>query len=173
MLANAKVLVTGPAGQIAFPLAAHLAQTNDVWGIARFTDAPARARVEAVGVRTVACDLATGDFAGLPDDFDYVLHLATFRNGGLDYDQALRVNAEGTHLLLAHCRAAKAALVMSTVLRGRPALRLCPINPTTNVDEITETIARLTRFSLAAADRTRALYRPARDHGASGERLDV
>ena len=65
------------------------------------------------------------------------------------------------------------ALVMSTVLRGRPALRLCPINPTTNVDEITETIARLTRFSLAAADGTRALYRPARDHGANGERLDV
>ena len=121
MLANAKVLVTGPAGQIAFPLAAHLAQTNDVWGIARFTDAPARARVEAVGVRTVACDLATGDFAGLPDDFDYVLHLATFRNGGLDYDQALRVNAEGTHLLLAHCRAAKAALVMSTAEVYRPA----------------------------------------------------
>ena len=65
------------------------------------------------------------------------------------------------------------ALVMSTVLRGRPALRLCPINPTTNADEITETIARLTRFSLAAADGTRALYRPARDHGASGERLDL
>ena len=44
------------------------------------------------------------------------------------------------------------ALVMSTVLRGRPALRLCPINPATNADEIVETIARLTRFSLAAAE---------------------
>ena len=121
MLANAKVLVTGPAGQIAFPLAAHLAQHNDVWGIARFADTSARDRVEAVGVRTVAGDLATGDFSGLPDDFDYVLHLATFRNGGLDYDQAMRVNAEGTHLLLAHCRAAKAALVMSTAEVYRPA----------------------------------------------------
>ena len=44
------------------------------------------------------------------------------------------------------------ALVMSTVLRGQPALRLCPINPATNADEITETIARLTTFSLAAAE---------------------
>jgi nucleoside-diphosphate-sugar epimerase len=121
MLRNAKILVTGPAGQIAFPLAAYLAEHNEVWGLARFGDAAARARVESVGVRTVACDLASGDFSGVPADFDYVLHLATFRNGGLDYDQAMRVNAEGTHLLLAHCRAAKAVLVMSTAEVYRPA----------------------------------------------------
>ena len=39
------------------------------------------------------------------------------------------------------------ALVMSTTLRGRPALRLCPINPATTPDEIRETIARLGRFA--------------------------
>ncbi len=39
------------------------------------------------------------------------------------------------------------ALVMSTMLRGRPALRLCPINPGTTAAEIDETIARLQRFS--------------------------
>jgi nucleoside-diphosphate-sugar epimerase len=33
---------------------------------------------------------------------------------GLDYDFAIRANAEGTGLLLHHCRNAKAALVMST-----------------------------------------------------------
>jgi nucleoside-diphosphate-sugar epimerase len=120
MLRDAKILVTGPAGQIAFPLAAHLAEHNEVWGVARFADAAARARVEAAGVRTVACDLASGDFRELPDDFDHVLHLATFRNGGLDYDQAMRVNAEGTHLLLAHCRRAKSVLVMSTAEVYRP-----------------------------------------------------
>jgi nucleoside-diphosphate-sugar epimerase len=120
MLRNAKILVTGPAGQIAFPLATHLAEHNEVWGVARFADPATRARVEAVGVRTVACDLSSGDFHGLPDDFDHVLHLATFRNGGLDYDQAMRVNAEGTHLLLAHCRQAKSVLVMSTAEVYRP-----------------------------------------------------
>ena len=121
MLRNAKILVTGPAGQIAFPLAAYLAEHNEVWGLARFGDAVTRARVESVGVRTVACDLGSGDFSNVPADFDYVLHLATYRNGGLNYDEAMRVNAEGTHLLLAHCRAAKAVLVMSTAEVYRPA----------------------------------------------------
>lgn len=114
MLEGKKILVTGPAGQIAFPLASTLAQSNEVWGIARFTDPVARERVESAGVRAHAGDLATGEFAGLPDDFDYVLHLATYRSGGLDYDQALRVNAEGTQLLLEHCRSSAAVLVMST-----------------------------------------------------------
>jgi nucleoside-diphosphate-sugar epimerase len=120
MLSGEKILVTGPAGQIAFPLAAHLAQHNEVWGIARFGDRSSRERVEAAGITTRVCDLASGDFRGLPDDFTYVLHLATFRHGGLDYDQAMRVNAEGTHLLLAHCRKAKAALVMSTAEVYKP-----------------------------------------------------
>lgn len=43
------------------------------------------------------------------------------------------------------------ALVMSTILRGRPALRLCPIHPATLPAEIRETIARLGRHSAAAA----------------------
>ena len=43
------------------------------------------------------------------------------------------------------------ALVMSTMLKRRPALRLCPIHPATTPDEIRETVARLERFSQAAA----------------------
>lgn len=117
-----KILVTGPAGQIAFPLAAALAADNDVWGIARFGDPATRERVEAAGITTRAVDLASGDFSDLPDDFDHVLHLATFRRGGLDYDQAMRVNAEGTHLLLEHCRSARSVLVMSTFEVYRPQL---------------------------------------------------
>jgi nucleoside-diphosphate-sugar epimerase len=120
MLEGEKILVTGPAGQIAFPLASTLARHNEVWGIARFADPSQRERVEAAGIVARACDLASGDFGDLPTDFDYVLHLATFRNGGLDYDQAMRVNAEGTHLLLEHCHAAKAALIMSTAEVYKP-----------------------------------------------------
>ena len=41
-----KILVTGPAGQIAFPLAARLASDNEVWGIARFGDPKTRERIE-------------------------------------------------------------------------------------------------------------------------------
>ncbi len=109
-----KILVTGAAGQIGFPLAEHLAKTNEVWGLARFSDATAHARVEAAGIRPIRCDLAGGEFSELPDDFDYVLHLAVKQGPGTDTDDALRVNAEGTGLLMAHCRAAKAFLLMST-----------------------------------------------------------
>jgi nucleoside-diphosphate-sugar epimerase len=120
VLSGEKVLVTGPAGQIGYPLARYLAQHNEVWGIARFGDADARARVDALGVTTRACDIAAGDFTGVPDDFTYVVHLAAFQGPGLDFDHAIRVNAEGTGLLLAHCRRAKGALVMSTHSVYRP-----------------------------------------------------
>jgi nucleoside-diphosphate-sugar epimerase len=120
MLHNEKILVTGPAGQIAFPLAAYLAADNDVWGIARFSQPGTRERVEAAGVTTRVCDLASGDYGDLPDDFTYVLHLATFRRGGLDYDEAMRTNAEGTQLLFQHCRQAKAIMVMSTAEVYKP-----------------------------------------------------
>jgi nucleoside-diphosphate-sugar epimerase len=120
VLSGKKILITGPAGQIAFPLAAYLAERNDVWGIARFGDPASRQRVEDAGVTTRAIDLGSGDFGDLPDDFDHVLHLATFRQGGMDYDSAMRVNAEGTHLLLHHCRTAQSVLVMSTAEVYKP-----------------------------------------------------
>ena len=112
-LFGAKILITGPAGQIAFPLSEELARTNEVWGIARFGDPTTRERCEAVGVKTRSVDLADPDFNGLPDDFDYVLHLAIFQTGGTDYDHAIRVNAEGTGLLMSRFRNAKAILISS------------------------------------------------------------
>ena len=36
-----KILITGPSGQVAAPIARALAADNEVWGIARFTDAAA------------------------------------------------------------------------------------------------------------------------------------
>lgn len=114
MLRDEKILITGAAGQIGFPLAEYLAADNEVWGVARYSEAGSRERVEAIGATTRVVDLGTGDFDDLPDDFTYVLHLAVHQAGGLDYDAAIRVNAEGTGLLLQHCRSAKAALIMST-----------------------------------------------------------
>jgi nucleoside-diphosphate-sugar epimerase len=114
MLRDQKILITGPAGQIAYPLAQYLARDNDVWGIARFSEAGSRERVEQAGVTTRVVDLATGDFGDLPDDFTYVLHLAAFLGTAPDYDAALRVNAEGSGMVLNHCRKARAAMVMTT-----------------------------------------------------------
>lgn len=118
-LEGRKILITGPAGQIAFPMARELARHNDVWGIARFSDPKSREEVEAAGIRTLAIDLASPDFSDLPRDFDHLLHLAAAIAGD-DYDGAIRVNAEGTGLLLSHCRRVRSALVMSTVSVYKP-----------------------------------------------------
>ena len=43
---GSKILITGPTGQVAKPIAKALAADNEVWGIARFTDAGAREGLE-------------------------------------------------------------------------------------------------------------------------------
>jgi len=118
MLSGEKILITGPAGRIAYGIAKTLARDNEVWGIARFSDANSRDEVEALGVTTRIVDLGQADFGDLPADFTYLLHIAA--DFGEDYERGLRVNAEGTGLLLSHCRNAKAALVMSTVTVYKP-----------------------------------------------------
>jgi len=113
-LQDEKILVTGVAGQIAFPMARRLAENNEVWGLARFTDPASKQKVADAGITPVVCDLGAGDFSAVPTDFTRVVHLAAFIGPGLDYDFAIRDNAEGTGLLLQHCRTAKSALIMST-----------------------------------------------------------
>jgi nucleoside-diphosphate-sugar epimerase len=118
VLSGERILITGPAGRIAFGIAKSLAAENEVWGMARFSDPRTRAEVEALGVTTRALDYGDGDFGDLPGDFTYLLHIAA--DFGEDYERGLRVNAEGTGLLLSHCRRAKAALVMSTLTVYKP-----------------------------------------------------
>jgi UDP-glucuronate 4-epimerase len=109
---GAKILITGPTGQIATPIALALAAENEVWGIARFTDAAARDALGQAGVRCQTVNLAAGDFTGLPTDFDYVLNLAVAKSGKWDKD--LGANAESVGLLMAHCRGAKGFLHCSS-----------------------------------------------------------
>jgi nucleoside-diphosphate-sugar epimerase len=119
MLSGKKILVTGAAGQIGLPLAASLAEHNEVWGVARFSQEGSRARLEALGVRAHPCDLAAGDLSGIPTDFDHVAHLAVLTQE-LDYDVAIRTNAEATGFLLEHVRSAQSVLVMSTASVYKP-----------------------------------------------------
>jgi UDP-glucuronate 4-epimerase len=109
---GAKILITGPTGQVASPIAQALAVDNEVWGIARFTNAAAREALEKSGVRCETVNLAAGDFASLPSDFDYVLNLAVAKSGNWEKD--LAANAESIGLLMAHCRKAKAFLHCSS-----------------------------------------------------------
>jgi nucleoside-diphosphate-sugar epimerase len=107
-----KILVTGATGQVAVPVAKALADENEVWGIARFTDNAARKGLESAGVRCEPVNLAQGDFSTLPSDFDYVINLAVAKSGRWDKD--LAANAESVGLLMAHCADARAFLHCSS-----------------------------------------------------------
>jgi len=112
MLRSEKILITGPASQVAFPVARALAADNEVFGLARFGREADRERVAALGVECIALDLAEGPFDGVPDDFSLVLHFAVVKSGDFEYD--LAANAEGTGRLMSHCRRARAFLHCSS-----------------------------------------------------------
>ncbi|MET0712220.1 MAG: NAD(P)-dependent oxidoreductase, partial [Jiangellaceae bacterium] len=58
VMSGRKILVTGAAGRIAFPLSLALAADNEVWGVARFSDEGRRRELEDAGVTTRTVDLA-------------------------------------------------------------------------------------------------------------------
>ena len=107
-----KILVTGPTGQVAGPVAESLAAENEVWATARFSDESKKEAFEAKGIRCVKSDFETADFEALPADFDYVFNFGVAKTP--DFDSDLRSNGEGLGLLMSHCRNAKGFLHCST-----------------------------------------------------------
>ena len=117
MIAGKKILVTGATGQVARPIAVSLAKDNDVWCAARFSDSTAQADLKRIGIKTVKWSLDTGTFDGMPDDFNYVIHSAcNILPLANDYDAAIGCNAEGTGLLMQHCRKADTFLHVSSLI---------------------------------------------------------
>jgi UDP-glucuronate 4-epimerase len=116
-----KILITGPTSTVGLPVTLDLARNNDVWGIARFSDAGARDRLAAAGVTCETVDFAMSDFTEIPDDFDYVVNFAIARGGDADWDRDLAANGESVGLLMARCRTAKAFLHCSSTAVYQPA----------------------------------------------------
>jgi nucleoside-diphosphate-sugar epimerase len=112
MLEGQKILVTGLTGNLGGSLAEALVADNEVWGFARYSRQGQLEYWKNAGVRTVVGDCSDGAFIGLPDDFDYVIHSAA-NTAPASFDDAMRDNAEGSALLMAHCRKAKAFLHFS------------------------------------------------------------
>ena len=107
-----KILITGPTSQVALPIAEALAEDNEVYGLARFSQEKDREKIEALGVKTLSADLASSTLEDVPNDFSIVLHFAVVKTGDFEYD--LEANAEGVGRLMERCRPSKAFLHCST-----------------------------------------------------------
>ncbi len=118
---NAKILITGPTGQVGYPVALKLAETNEVWAAARLSNPKTRDKLVAAGIRCISVDMVQGDFRDLPQDFDYVLNFAVVRDVGNDFDTELTSNAESVGLLMKYCQAAQAFLHVSSCAVYHPA----------------------------------------------------
>ncbi len=112
-LDGARILITGPGGQVAQPVVAHLAKSAEVFALARFSRSGDREQLEAAGARCLAADLADPDaLSMLPGGIDYVLNFAVVKSGEFDYD--LAANAEGLGRLMSKCRDVSAFLHFSS-----------------------------------------------------------
>lgn len=106
------IVITGVTGQVAEAVAVHLAPDHDVVGVARFTDAAARERLEAAGVRCVTADLARASFGDVPVGADVLCNFAVAKSGRWDVD--LRAGAEGVGLLIGHVQPGRVLHCSST-----------------------------------------------------------
>jgi nucleoside-diphosphate-sugar epimerase len=112
-LANTKMLITGPTGQVALPVVEHFAKIADVYALARFRKEEDKAQIEALGATVIAADLAEPDtLTAIPEDIDYVLNFAVVKSGDFDYD--LAANGEGVGNLMMRCKNAKAFVHFSS-----------------------------------------------------------
>ena len=112
-LNGARILITGPTGQVALPVVAHYAGMAEVHTLARFSTKEDRERMEALGARVIQADLAdAASLRSVPQNFDYVLNFAVVKSGNFDYD--LAANAEGVGNLMSRCRGVKAFLHFSS-----------------------------------------------------------
>jgi UDP-glucuronate 4-epimerase len=111
--AGKKILVTGGTGTVLFDAVLQLAAGNEVWCLARYTDAAKRAELERAGVRTFAWDTGNGDLERLPRDFELVFHAARAATGQ-PHHEAIRANCVGVAQLMTHGRDAEAFVFVSS-----------------------------------------------------------
>jgi nucleoside-diphosphate-sugar epimerase len=117
-LIDRTIAMTGVTGQVAAPVARALAAGNRVIGLARFSDATARADLEAAGVNCHQVDLTNPDLREVPAAVDHVLHFAVTKIGRWDKD--LAANGVGVGELMAHFRSARSFLHCSSTAVYKP-----------------------------------------------------
>ncbi len=115
MISGEKILVTGGAGRVAFPIARELAKRNEVWAMARFSNPADAERLKAHAITPIKRDLSES-FDGVPEDFTYVWHAGALvgEEAERDWRYTFEVNAQATGRLMKHCRRVKGFLHCST-----------------------------------------------------------
>jgi UDP-glucuronate 4-epimerase len=110
-----RVLVTGAAGRVAFPVARALAARGDeVIGAARFSNPDDQAKLEDAGITPLVFDLGRDDIAALPD-VDYVFHAGAALNvPPAEWQRQFEVNVQATGRLLRRYADASGFVVCST-----------------------------------------------------------
>jgi UDP-glucuronate 4-epimerase len=114
-----RIVVTGAAGRVGFPIARGLAAPeleNTVFGVARFSAPGAEDRLRSVGIEPVGRDFGDGsDFADLPDA-DYVFHAAAALGpaAASDWRHAFEVNAQASGRLVERYAACEGFVYCST-----------------------------------------------------------
>ena len=178
MLQGEKILVTGPAGQIAFPLASSAGPATTTSGASRASAMrrhgngsrpPASRHVLAISpvATSTSCPTTSPTCCTSPRS----------RNGGLDYDEAMRVNAEGTALCYCStaarrrrrwsCRRPRSTNRNST--RMHVYLETDPLGDSNSLFDATYSMSKIAQEAVAR-DPARACLRPAGRHRAD-ERL--
>lgn len=114
------ILITGVTGKAALPIAATLARDNQVFGLSRLASAHEREVLEGLSIIPCQGDLGSGDFSTVPRGLDYLLHFGWMRASSAELDAAMKVNVEGTGLLLDRVRPLRGVLIVSSsaVYRG-------------------------------------------------------
>lgn len=99
MLKGKKILLTGITGRVGGAFANALLQSNEVWGLARYSTPGAMEYWRDKGVKTVTCDFGAGDFSGVPRNCDYVVHPGAWAGvgGGRSDAQRGNSNQRGRH----------------------------------------------------------------------------
>jgi len=110
-LSGRRVLVTGASGLVAFPVAAKLAKSNQVYAVARFSDPKQKRMLEHAGAHTIAFDLADPNLSPLPKSVDVVINYAVLPPTHKD---AYEVNAGTTGRLARRYRDCEAFVQGST-----------------------------------------------------------
>jgi nucleoside-diphosphate-sugar epimerase len=184
-LENEKILITGVTGAIARPVARALAEKNEVWGAARFTNPALRKEIESYGVRIAEVDFEKNDYEAIPEDITMVLHYAYTRRPSGEFQDAIQVNAIAAGHVMQRCQHAKAALIVSAATlysaqedpfhayheQDDIGYARAPWGPSSPVSKVTlETIAR---FSAQVFDLPTTIVRPSGPYGTDSDIASV